>query len=693
MQQSKFRTVSPMQCQYISTPSNCSVGGALKRSKNLKTQSPYSSQNKESINNQPQGENDKNKNRCKEIGIEVAKFLQQINKNESNFPSMYSSIVGIDNKNHEDSQADQQYKLLQQNQSMHKQSEIQQQEIEQWKQKYEQAAMQLNEMRNKYDEDIKILSQEIQAVNERITSCEQQRNYSFFEQKPTGDNLTNMSMQTFQRSLNENDNQIEQNKLLDEISEKNSIIKSLTFTIEKQKMEISEAQLRYNGEIEQLKNKISQIQVEHQNQIYQQKMKMEFYQDSQVQNMKIAYNNQIEILKEEINQLKCLIDIKNQEIQTINNQNQRLKYQIDLENNQIKQENESLKLKLIKKEQQYLEDVNQIKNNYFQMQKNEIDSIKQSSQKQISVLESEIKNLKEFLSANNSEQQQLMIDRLRQREYYEIENQKLNNIIEDQNNRLLSQRLQSETLNDESIKKIQEIQLQCQLLLEETNQKMEQINRENIFLKNQIIQKDNEINNFENIYKKLNNYEENLLKLEEENSNILHHYEQQDRQKQKEKEQYIYQLQRNFENQLKQYDFQLQNLINEKLQYMQMLEIKNQECSDLSLEVKNLQLKQQNIRIDNELLYSKLISLSNTQESNRIINDPLNNTVQFKRMSEQISLLQNELMIKNKELTQIIDKYQQLEQIVCKNQIKQVDQSLNDLMKKQIRKSSQVLNQ
>ncbi|CAD8156432.1 unnamed protein product [Paramecium octaurelia] len=693
MQQSKFRTVSPVQFQYISTPSNCSVGGALKRSKNLKTQSPYSSQNKEGLNNLAQGDNDKNKNRCKEIGIEVAKFLQQINKNESNFTSMYSSIVGIDNKNHEDSQGEQQYKLQQQNQSLIKQSEIQQQEIEQWKLKYEQAARQLNEMRSKYDEDIKILSQEIQAVNERITSCEQQRNYSFFEQKPTGDNLTNMSMQTFQRSLNENDNQIEYNKLLDEIAEKNSIIKNLTFALEKQKIEVSEVQLRSNGEIEQLNNRISQIQVEHQNQIQQQKMKMEFYQDSQVQNMKIAYNNQIEILKEEINQLKCLIDIKNQEIQTINNQNQRLKYQIDLENNVLKQENEVLKFQIMKKDQQYLEDINQIKNDYFQMQKNEIDSIKQSSQKQVSVLESEIKNLKEFLSANNSEQQQLMIERLRQREYYEVENQKLSSIIEDQNKRLLSQRLQSESINDESVKKMQDIQLQCQLLLEETNQKMEQINRENVFLKNQIIHKDNEINNFENIYKKLNNYEENLLKLEEENLNILHHYEQQDRQKQKEKEQYIYQLQRNFENQLKQYDFQLQNLINEKIEYMQMLEIKNQECIDLSLEVKNLQLKQQNIRIDNELLYSKLISLSNTQESNRVLNDPFNNTIQFKRMSEQISLLQNELMIKNKELTQMIDKYQQLEQIACQNQIKQVDQSLNDLMKKQIRKSSQVLNQ
>ncbi|CAD8073970.1 unnamed protein product [Paramecium sonneborni] len=693
MQQSKFRTVSPMQCQYISTPSNCSVSGALKRGKNLKTQSPYSSQNKESIVNIPQGEVDKNKNRCKEISIEVAKFLQQINKNESNFPSMYSSIVGIDNKNPDDCQEEQQQKLQSQNQSYQKQSEIKQQEIEQWKQKYEIAAKQLNEMRSKYDEDIKILSQEIQAVNDRITSCEQQRNYSFFEQKATGDNLTNMSIQTFQRSLNDNDNQIEQNKLLDEISEKNSIIKNLNFALEKMKIEISEAQLKSNGEIEQLNNKISQIQVEHQAQIQQQKIKMEFYQDSQIQNMKIAYNNQIEILKEEITQLKCLIEIKNQEIQTINNQNQRLKYSNDQNNILLKQENEALKNQLNKKEQQYLEDINQTKSNYFAMLKNEIDSIKQSSQQQISVLECEIKNLKEFLSANNSEQQQLMLDRLRQREYYEIENQKLNSIIEDQKKLLLCQIQQSESINNESIKKIQEIQLQCQLLLEETNQKMEQINRENLFLKNQILQKDNEINNFENIYKKLNNYEENLLKLEEENSIILNHYEQQDRQKQKEKEQQIYQLQRNFEGQLKQYDFQLQNLINEKLQYMQMLEIKNQECIDLSLEVKNLQLQQQNIRIDNELLYSKLITLSNTQESNRILNDPPNYTAQFKRMSEQISLLQNELMIKNKELTNIIDKYQQIEQMACKNQIKQNDQNLNDLMRKQIRKSSQVLNQ
>lgn len=28
------------------------------------------------------------------------------------------------------------------------------------------------DMKNKYDEDIKILSKEIEAVNERITSCE-----------------------------------------------------------------------------------------------------------------------------------------------------------------------------------------------------------------------------------------------------------------------------------------------------------------------------------------------------------------------------------------------------------------------------------------------------------------------------------------------------------------------------------------
>ncbi|CAD8079003.1 unnamed protein product [Paramecium sonneborni] len=687
MQQSKFRTVSPMQCQYISTPSNCSIGGAFKRSKNLKTQSPHSSKNKESFANLPQGETDKN--RCKEIGIEVAKFLQQINKNESNFPSMYSSIVGIDNKIYDDSQVESQFKLQQQNQSLQKQQDIKQQEIEQWKLKYELTAKQLNEMRSKYEEDINILSQEIQAVNNRITSCEQQRNYSFFEQKPTGDNLTNLSIQTFQRSLNENEDQIEQNKLLDEISEKNSIIKNLTFALEKTKMEVSEAQIRSNGEIEQLKNKISQIQLENQSQIQQQKMKMEFYQDSQISNIKIAYNNQIEILKEEITQLKCLIEIKNQQIQTINTENERLRNLIDQNNILLKQENDTLKLQQIKKDQQHLEDVNQIKNDNYSIQKNEIDLIKQNSQQQISILESEIKNLKEFLSTNNSEQQQLILDRLIQGEQYELENQKLKNIIEDQKQSFLCQK---QKLEKEQMKQIQEIQFKCQILLEETNQKMDQINSENLFLKNQIIQKDNEINTFENIYNKLNNYEENLLKLEEENSHILLHYEQQDRQKYKEKEQQIYQLQRNFESQLKQYDFQLQNLINEKLQYMQILEIKNQECIDLTLEVKNLQLQQQNIRIDNELLYSKLISLCNTYESNRILNDPSNNSIQFKRMSEQITLLQNELMIKNKELTNIIDKYQQIEQMVCKGQIKQNDQNLNDLIRKQKRQSSQVLN-
>ncbi|CAD8171585.1 unnamed protein product [Paramecium pentaurelia] len=685
MQQSKLRTVSPMQCQYISTPSNCSVGGAFKRSKTLKTQSPYSSQNKETLNNLTQGEPDKNKNRCKEISIEVAKFLQQINRNESNYPSMYSSNVGIDNKNHEESLVAQQQKLQQQNQSLQNKCLIKQQEIDQWKQKYEQTAKQLNELKSKYDEDIKILNQEIQAVNERITSCEQQRNYSFFDQKATGDNLTNMSIQTFQRSINENENQIEQNKLLDEISEKNTIINSLTFTLEKTKIEVSEAQLRSNGEIEQLKSKINQIQ--------QQQMKMEFNQNSEIQKIKVAYNNQIEILKEEINQLKCLIEIKNQEIQNINNQNQRLKYQIDQESNTLQQDNDILRFQVIKKEQQYQEDINQTKSNYLSLQQNEINSIKQSSQKQLSDLDTKIKDLKELLSYNNTEQYQLIIDRLKQRDHYEIENQRLNSIIEDLNKRLLLQRQQSQSLNTESIRKIQDLQIQCQMLLEETNQKMEQIQIENTFLKNQIVQKDNEINNFENIYKKLNTYKENLTKLQEENSIILSHYEQQVKQIQKEKETQIYQLQRNFESQLKQYDFQLQNLINEKLQYMQMLEIKNQECIDLNLEVNNLQLQQKNIKIDNELLYSKLITLTNSQESNRIINDPLNNTIQIKRMTEQISLLQSELMIKNKELTQIIDKYQQLEQIHCKNQIKQNDLNLNEIMQKQIRNIDQVINQ
>ncbi|CAD8168665.1 unnamed protein product [Paramecium octaurelia] len=684
MQQSKLRTVSPMQCQYVSTPSNCSVGGAFKRRKTLKTQSPYSSQHKESLNNLLQGEPDKNKNRCKEISIEVAKFLQQINKNESTFPSMYSSIIGIETKNQEETQLTQQQMLQQQNQILKKQNCIKQQEIDQWKQKYEQAVKQLNQLQSKYDEDIKILNQEIQAVNERITSCEQQRNYSFFDQKATGDNLTNMSMQTFQRSINENENLIEQNKLLDEISEKNAIIKSLTFALEKIKMEISEHQIRSNGEIEQLKSKLNQIQ--------QQKMRMEYCQSSEIQNMKVVQSNQIDILKEEINLLKCSIETKHQEIQTINNQNQRYKHQIDQENRTLKQENEVLKSQLIKKQQQYQEDINQMKCDCSLLQQNEINSIKQSSQQQISDLDTEIKDLKEFLyTTNNTEQQQLIVDRLRQRDNYEIENQRLNSIIEEQNKQLLSQRMQTENLNTESIRKIQELQMQCKMLLEETNQRFEQINRENTFLKNQILQKDNEINKFEDIYQKLNNYKENLLKLQEENSIILSHYEQQERQIQKEKDQQIYQLQKNFESQLKQYDFQLQNLINEKLQYMQMLEIKNQECADLNLEVKKLQIQQQNIKIDNELLYSKLISLCNSQESNRIINDPLNNTLQMKRMTEQISLLQNELLIKNKEVTQIIDKYQQLEQILCKNQIKQTDQNLNEIMKNQAKNYGQVI--
>lgn len=60
---------------FISTPSSCSV--PFKKLKHLKTQSPNKSMD--------------NKNRCKEVSIEVAKFLQQISKNESNITSMHSS--------------------------------------------------------------------------------------------------------------------------------------------------------------------------------------------------------------------------------------------------------------------------------------------------------------------------------------------------------------------------------------------------------------------------------------------------------------------------------------------------------------------------------------------------------------------------------------------------------------------------
>lgn len=77
---------------------------------------------------------------------------------------------------------------------------------------------------------------------------------------------------------------------------------------------------------------------------------MDLYKDTQVRNAQHAHDNQTDMLISEIDKLRHLLEIKNEEIETLLLQNQKQKNGFDLENHSLREEIMDLKEQYLQNE-------------------------------------------------------------------------------------------------------------------------------------------------------------------------------------------------------------------------------------------------------------------------------------------------------------------------------------------------------
>jgi hypothetical protein len=75
------------------------------------------------------------------------------------------------------------------------------------------------------------------------------------------------------------------------------------------------------NEVEATKNRLSSVQIDHQKELEQLKAKLDLYKETQVRNAQHAHDNQTDMFISEIEKLKHLLEIKNEEIETLLLQN------------------------------------------------------------------------------------------------------------------------------------------------------------------------------------------------------------------------------------------------------------------------------------------------------------------------------------------------------------------------------------
>ncbi|CAD8082592.1 unnamed protein product [Paramecium sonneborni] len=667
------RTISPTKYSQVLASQDFSQPGTVKKAYPLNNQSPYIHspvQNK--MNFSIVSEDTENyRIKCYELERELAKYkadneLQRMVQQKSG-DLEYKVVEVLESNNALQGQLERAQKVALQRKS----------ESEMWKQKYEAQMGSLMQIRQNYETEIKALTLEVQKANARNSALDQEKNRIISDQRNVADNQTIQVQETFKRSNSSQADMYEAQlkKLRDMLEDRTLQVAQLQSQIERQKIEFQDSQLRLMNEIDITKSRLSAIQIDHQNELLAQKQKLELYQETNLRNQQTAHENQQDVQVSEIVKLKNLLEIKAQEIETLINQNQKLKIQSESDISGLRIEIEILRRQILSNEQLHQQENHNIQTNLDNIHNNDTTSLKMTHENQLKALHQEILKLKEIIDHKNQDIQKLVVEKQQQKDYYDGEIQRLINTIEDQKRKaILLENEKNREIADQHAR-IERLTIQYENMQIDLQKQIQLLSQEIINLKNLLDHKNQEIQQnlknysqikleFEDKLRNLQN-ELELVKLrsfETEKSkfqeiqdlkSLIKDIDTQNREKQKQLEQQIdhqkYEIQKTFD------------MYNNKLK----------ECENLTIQRNNAELIQKRIQDENDKLIDKLHNFE--QEKNLEIDElrlkmDSGAAYQFENLksayntqvgllSDQIADLQNQLAIKNKELTEMIEKY------------------------------------
>ncbi|CAD8175553.1 unnamed protein product [Paramecium pentaurelia] len=372
------------------------------------------------------------------------------------------------------------------------------------------------------------------------------------------------------------------------------------------------------------------------------RQKLDILNQGQLDNIKNQYMAQSEILDDEIEKLKGLLDIKNEEIKTLIDQNERLRTNYEKEIETITLQFHVLKEKMFENEQRFQEESQQMENNLRSQHEIGVETLQSHHQNSCQILENQIIHLKGQVleQTKQLEELQKIRQQLLQNNLQDQENSQniINNLkkeILDQQNRYQDQILQNYQDYDLQKKELLNYNQQQQEFNQQLQQQIQNLNQI-IELKEQ--QYETTLVQFKNmndqLINKLNDlYRDNEQTKSKFNVTVSEQEDQLNRQlKQiKQQEHKIQQMSSTFQRDKQNAERQITNLQNQNRQ-------KDQQITELKAQLKAAEENFE--KIDNELQETKNTLQSQFEEQK----------YNYEQQIEQIQIQQNEDLMSTKKI-------------------------------------------
>ncbi|CAD8162268.1 unnamed protein product [Paramecium pentaurelia] len=233
-------------------------------------------------------------------------------------------------------------------------------EAELWKQKYEQQLSSTMQMRNNYELELQQLSKEVQRLLDKIDQFE------------------------YEKRLN--DKQLVRETLQDKDLE----IDDLVSKLQRMRLEHENESQRLLNENDNLRHKINQIELDRQKELEQMRFKIETFHSQNLDNLRKTHQSQISVVESEIDKLRGLLEIKNNEIETLLQQNMKLKASYENQINELNAQFDGQKSKYQKQEIIHRDQLNQLQQQLLDEQKFSMQSLSKNYEQSILTLEKEI---------------------------------------------------------------------------------------------------------------------------------------------------------------------------------------------------------------------------------------------------------------------------------------------------------------
>ncbi|CAK86072.1 unnamed protein product (macronuclear) [Paramecium tetraurelia] len=262
-------------------------------------------------------------------------------------------------------------------------------EAELWKQKYEQQLSSSMQMRNNYELELQQLSKEVQRLLDKIDQFE------------------------YEKRLN--DKQLVRETLQDKDLE----IDDLVSKLQRMRLEHENESQRLLSENDNLRHKINQIELDRQKELEQMRFKIETFHSQNLDNLRKTHSSQISVVESEIDKLRGLLEIKNNEIETLLQQNMKLKASYENQINELNVQFDSQKSKYQKQEIIHRDQMTQLQQQLLDEQKFSLQSLSKNYEQSIFTLEKEIVTYQKKNENLSKEIQELIVERTQLRDNYE----------------------------------------------------------------------------------------------------------------------------------------------------------------------------------------------------------------------------------------------------------------------------------